>query len=273
MRFLEYYNKNLGKVKNTKEIPNKYFYVYRISNIISNKHYYGSRVSDIPPKKDLGVRYFSSSYDKQFKQDQKECPANFKYKIVRVCKDNIEKQLFEAYLHSKFDVCRNTSFYNKAMQTIEGFDSTGHTYNKGRKLSDATKNKLKEAFTGRYVSEETKEKQRKSAFARTKEENMARGVKHKGKIVSDETRRLQSIQRSGSGNHQAKIIRIIDANGSILHVCNGTFKSVCEENNYPWTTLRKARNGKKLYIGSNGKPSRNIPIVSRRFIGWSIEYE
>lgn len=273
MRFKEFYEQNANKVKNLREIDSRYFYVYRITNLLSKKHYYGSRVSKNHPNKDLGILYFSSSYDKNFINEQKLNPERFKYKIVKICSDNVEKQLFESYLHFKFNVGSNLCFYNKVKQTVEGFDSTGHNYNKGRTLTEETKHKLKVALTGRIVSESTKEKQRLNALSRTKDQNMLRGVKHKGKVVSDSTRKLQSIQRTGAGNHQAKVIHILDSYRNVIHRCNGTFKTVCEENSYPWTTLRKAKNGKKLYIGSNGKPSRNIPIVSRRFTGWSIEYE
>ena len=43
-----------------------YYYVYRITNKLLNKHYYGSRGSKIEPKLDLGIKYFSSSTDKNF---------------------------------------------------------------------------------------------------------------------------------------------------------------------------------------------------------------
>ena len=46
-------------------------YVYRITNIILKKYYYGVRSCRIEPKKDLGHKYFSSSTDKLFIQDQK----------------------------------------------------------------------------------------------------------------------------------------------------------------------------------------------------------
>ena len=48
----------------------KYHYVYRITNTTLNKHYYGSRTSQIEPAKDLGHKYFSSSFDKEFIKDQ-----------------------------------------------------------------------------------------------------------------------------------------------------------------------------------------------------------
>ena len=59
-----------------------YHYVYRITNLMTNRHYYGKRSSNIHPKLDIGVRYFSSSKDKQFKQDQLDNPDHYKYKIV-----------------------------------------------------------------------------------------------------------------------------------------------------------------------------------------------
>lgn len=273
MSFIKYKKENYLKVKNRREIIGKYFYVYRITNKESKKHYYGSRVSTLEPKLDLGIVYFSSSYDAEFISDQKKFPEKFKYKVIRVCLNNIEKQLFESYVHQKLNVGADTNFYNKVKQTLEGFDSTGHKYNEGRKLSDETKSKIRKAFTGRYVSEETKQKQREAALSRTKEENMLRGVKHKGKEVSQYTRELFSKHRTGAGNHQAKTIIILNSKGEVLDTCYGTFKQVCEEKGYPWTTLRKAKYGKKLYLDKEGVPSKNIPICSRKFIGWSIKYE
>lgn len=272
MNFLEYKKENEIKVKNRRTILNKYFYVYRITNVVQRKHYYGSRVSSVEPRLDIGIKYFSSSYDKEFMLEQKEFPERFKYKVVRICISNIEKQLFESYVHEKFNVGASVDFYNQVRQTLVGFDCTGHICNKGRKLSKSTKDKLREALTGRYVSEETKQKQREVALSRTKEENMRRGVKHIGKKVSTKTRELMRKQNIGACNNQAKIIKILDANGEILDVCNGTFKQVCEIKGYPWATLRKAKYGKKLYLDKEGKPSKNIPIASRKFIGWSITY-
>lgn len=272
MSFIKYRKYNEIKVKNRRVILNRHFYVYRITNLIQKKHYYGSRVSVAEPKLDIGIKYFSSSYDKEFMLEQKEFPERFRYKVVRVCANNIEKQLFESYMHEKFNVGASDNFYNQVRQTLEGFDSTGHTYNRGRKLSNSTKEKLREALTGRYVSEETKQKQRDSALSRTKEENMARGVKHKGKKVSQKAKDLLSMRMTGANSHQAKTIVILNAEGEIMDVCKGTFKQVCELKGYPWTTLRKAKYGKKLYLDSKGVPSRNIPISSRKFTGWSIEY-
>lgn len=273
MSYTKYKNENKHNIKNTRNITKKYFYVYRITNITTNRHYYGSRSSEILPCLDIGIRYFSSSYDNEFITEQKKYPLNFKYKVVIICKDNIDKQLAESYLHNKFDVAKNIMFYNMSKQTLYGFDSTGHHYNRGKKLSDETKLKLSKSLKGRYVSPETREKQRIHALNRTKEDNLYRGLKNKGKVPSAETRKIWSNQRSGSNNANSKTITILDSNDEIIKVCNGDFYNVCIENEYPWARLRKAKYGKKLYLDGNGKKSRNIPSKSLKFIGWSIKYE
>jgi hypothetical protein len=87
-------------------------------------------------------------------------------------KNNVDKQLFESYLHQKFNVKDSSIFYNKVNQTPVGFDCTGHTYNLGRTPSEETKIKLSNSLKGRIISEEAKEKMRSNALNRTKEENL-----------------------------------------------------------------------------------------------------
>ena len=60
-----------------------FHYVYRITNKKENKHYYGVRSSKVEPKLDLGVKYFSSSTDKEFINEQKINNYLFKYKIIK----------------------------------------------------------------------------------------------------------------------------------------------------------------------------------------------
>lgn len=100
-------------------------YTYRITNVIQNKHYYGVRTSDNPAK-DLGIKYFSSSKDKDFIKDQKQNPQNYKYKIIRTYKTRKEAIRLEIKLHNKFNVGVNESFYNRSKQTSTGWDTTGN---------------------------------------------------------------------------------------------------------------------------------------------------
>lgn len=161
-----------------------YFYVYRITNTLIKKHYYGKRTSKILPEADLGIKYFSSSLDKSFIEDQKANPQNYKYKIVSTfltAEKALEKEI---KLHNKFNVGTNPHFYNKAKQTSTGFDRTGlvtvkdsigNTYSvpaddprylsgeligvtKGAKLSKERVQQIINKLLGRKHSEETKAK-------------------------------------------------------------------------------------------------------------------
>lgn len=103
----------------------KYHYVYRITNIILKKYYYGVRSCQNDPKDDLGHKYFSSSTDKYFIQDQKNNSQHYKYKIIKLFKNRESAELFETKLHEKLQVQIHESFYNKAINTNMGFSVLG----------------------------------------------------------------------------------------------------------------------------------------------------
>jgi len=92
-----------------------YHYVYRITNTKENIHYYGVRSSKVHPKKDLGVKYFSSSTDEEFIKDQKENKhtSKYKYKVIKMFTNRISANIMEVYLHKKYNVSINEKFYNK----------------------------------------------------------------------------------------------------------------------------------------------------------------
>lgn len=100
-----------------------YHYVYRITNTIKNQHYYGKRKCDRLPKNDLGIKYFSSSRNMDFMDDQRLNPQDFKYKIIKIYQTNEQATLLEVKLHDKFMVDKNPHFYNLARQTSTGFVS------------------------------------------------------------------------------------------------------------------------------------------------------
>jgi hypothetical protein len=130
----------------------KYYYVYRITNILHNKHYYGYRSSDIEPILDIGVKYFSSSKDRDFIKDQIQNPHNYKYVIVCIFDNREDAHNLEIKLHAKFNVGSNPSFYNKANATSSKFSITGTT------LSEETKKKMSQSRKGRIVTQETRDK-------------------------------------------------------------------------------------------------------------------
>jgi hypothetical protein len=154
----------------------KKHYVYRITNIILNKHYYGIRSSKVQPSQDLGIKYFSSSFDKEFMIEQQTNPENFKYKVIKIFETREEAIALEIKLHTKFDVAINSAFYNLAKSTSTRFDTTGV------KCLETTKIKISEGNKGKIRSKETKIKMQKSL---------------KGRIFSDETRSKISKSKKG----------------------------------------------------------------------------
>lgn len=162
----------------------KYHYTYRITNKLLNKHYIGVRTCKYHPKNDIGVKYFSSSLDKDFIKDQKEHPENYKYKIIQIFLSRKEAIKLEIILHNMFNDSVNESFYNRAKQTSVGFDTTGrndlgqanfgekngmygktHSYETRKKISEQTKigmSKRLDKPWAKEMSNETKEKISKS---------------------------------------------------------------------------------------------------------------
>jgi hypothetical protein len=149
-----------------------YHYVYRITNLVEKKHYYGKRSSKCDPKQDLGIKYFSSSRDKEFRTDQKKNPQNYRYKIIGVFPTAELALSKEIKLHSKFNVALNSNFYNKARQTSSKFyfDATGIT------RSEEQKEKISKAHKGRKHSKKHTENWKISMIGKT----------NKGKPMSEE---------------------------------------------------------------------------------------
>lgn len=215
-----------------------YHYVYRITNTVKCKHYYGKRSSKIEPGLDLGIKYFSSSLDSDFKLDQKTNPQNYKYKIVSIHASASSALAKEVKLHNKFNVGINQKFYNKVKQTSTKFDCTGIVFseehktkisiaNKGRSISTEHKKKVSEARTGKPLSAEHK---MKMSIART------------GKVTSEETRLKLSASKIGVfvgiKSPKAKLAHIYDylTNKLIIHA-PVVISEWCKTNNYSPSNL------------------------------------
>lgn len=146
---------NTKKLIWTKKMKHyKYHYIYRITNVVFGMHYYGSRSTNLEPRKDLGKKYFSSSTEKWFRQDQKDNPTNYKYKIIKIyytCR--YDAILYESRLHYKFDVKNHTKFYNKTNQLPRGFDTTGKAFEFGKVVVyNKTKNKFEKIPVAEIIS-------------------------------------------------------------------------------------------------------------------------
>ena len=100
----------------------KFNYVYRITNTVERKYYYGVHSCNDLPRERIGVKYFSSSTDEIFLEDQKSNPSHYKYKIIKFFDTRKSAVKLEIFLHHKFDVKNHPAFYNKSNQTSDGFD-------------------------------------------------------------------------------------------------------------------------------------------------------
>jgi hypothetical protein len=173
------------------------YYIYRITNKIENKHYYGFRKTKFKPVDDLGIRYFSSSRNKEFISDQKQNPQHYRYKIIKTYKTRNDALRHEILLHEKFDVAANHSFYNIAKQTSTSFSTAGST------ISEEHKRKIAESNRKRIygkTSAETRRKQSEAAKRRgpvSEETRMKLSAIHKGREFTKE--RCENISKAKKG--------------------------------------------------------------------------
>lgn len=205
-----------------------YYYVYRITNIKINKHYYGFRSSNILPKQDLGIKYFSSSKDIVFIQDQKVNPQDYKYKIIRIFDNPYSAISLEIKLHNKFDVGKNKNFYNRSKQTTKGFSTAGTTH----VVTEETKQKIRETKLGKKnpmwgkkysLSEETIEKIRNSNI---------------GKKRSSLTRQRISV-------HQSQSTLLLDVNFEIVKTYNSC-REIADDLGFTYSNIKNARRHKRM---------------------------
>jgi hypothetical protein len=103
--------------------PNNY--VYLIENIETTKYYIGVRSTNLLPEDDLGKKYFSSSRDKNFIQDQKSNNNNYRYTVLKNFDNRNDADDYEMYLHKKKRVHLDPQSYNRAMNSSKGFSTVG----------------------------------------------------------------------------------------------------------------------------------------------------
>lgn len=195
-----------------------FHYTYRITNLVKNKHYYGVRSSKINPNDDIGIIYFSSSKDKDFLQDQKDNPNNYKYKVIYIYKTRKQAALAEIKLHDKFNVGINESFYNLAKST-----------------------------TTKFNFKVTPEIAKKSA--------MNTDQKAKGQKIKEVLKNSLKKPR-GKNCYQSKHIQIFNNKDGLIFDCFGNYKKVCQEHKIPLSKIRESfRNNTKLSFNYNSKRS------------------
>ena len=107
-------------------------YVYVITELSTSMKYIGVRSCKILPEHDLGIKYFSSSRNKDFIKNQKDCKKkniiNYKYEILSVHDTRKSACNEEIRLHELYNVDHDCMFYNRTKAASIGFDSHGKIY-------------------------------------------------------------------------------------------------------------------------------------------------
>lgn len=156
----------------------RYHYTYLIRNKINKKKYIGVRTSTCLPKDDM----YWGSCKTLTETIATEGEYNFKKRVLRIWKTREDAMEHEIALHKKYNVARNSSFYNKSRQTSTGFDYDCT----GRVCSDETKRKIGLPKIGVPRSDETKRKL---------------SIAHTGKKQSEELKQWRSINSMGELNN------------------------------------------------------------------------
>lgn len=268
----------------------KYNYVYRITNKIKNMHYYGYRSTNINPKLDLGIKYFSSSTDKDFILDQKKYPENYKYIIVRVFDNRKDAAIFEIFLHNKFNVAKNDKFYNKSNSTLNGFiyGFLGKKHNKeSRKLAITKKNITMKntindkgenlyniaAKKGNLTKLNTIDKNGFNIHQNANKkfiENL--DILKNGELLTTRQKLKKPKKNTENyGQNKDKIEIYDDNNNLIFKIENECLSSFCKKNNLPYTAFYKSKiDNSKLYLDVINKSA--ITILKNKnyyqYIGW-----
>lgn len=166
-------------------------YIYTYVNIETKKTYIGARCAYVGScYDDFNIKYFSSSKDKQFRQDMSD--GKLEGQIVLVMNDdNADKKIFEVeakMIKAYWDKYGKENSYNH--YAAGKFSTAGMHPNVGRHLSDETKEKIRASIKGKKASEETRKKLSIAGKSRHHSEETKRKISeaNKGRIVSEETK-------------------------------------------------------------------------------------
>lgn len=89
----------------------KYNYTYLITNIENGRKYIGVHSCN-RAEEAVGIKYFSTSTDKDFIKEQKKHPERFEYEILQMFNTREEAEKDEEKRHKEIDVAKNEEYYN-----------------------------------------------------------------------------------------------------------------------------------------------------------------
>ena len=170
-------------MKNTSRKP----YIYKVTNFETHQYYIGSQCSG----KTIGVNYFTSSTNKEFKEDFKTYgEEKYKIEIIKEFEDpdecvRAENYMIRDHMLLKDRLCLNR-FYCCNGKKIFSTVGIHHTpWNKGIHHTDETRKKLSEAHKGQSPWNK--------GMPHTEETRKRMSEAHKGIHRSEETRQKISL--------------------------------------------------------------------------------
>lgn len=199
-----------------------YHYVYEITHIETNKKYIGSRTSKTSPENDLGIKYFSSSRDKDFVTDQKQNPQNYKYKVLKIFDTREAANLHEILLHNEYDVGINEEYYNRAKSPNGRFASSGQV-----SVKDKDGSYLRVSVNDpRYISGELVHNHTGYIPVMDKDGNTFKVTKNDPRLLNGELHHVNTGRVSVRlENGETKQVSLDDPkyiDGTYKHICSGT---------------------------------------------------
>jgi len=218
-------------------------YIYVTEDLEKMKFYIGKRTCKVINA--FEENYYGSSVIikriiKKNKLDSSNINQRLKKYILQTTKDKTENIEVEIGWIFFFNAVENTLFYNMSIGG-KGGDS-----NNGNKMSDATKEKLRQANLGKVIPETTREKMRKARAGRAFSDESLKKMSEarKGWIYSEETK--GKIKRTNTGKkHSEESIQKMKDN----HPHNKHSEEAKEK-------IREANIGKKLSDETREKISR-----------------
>ena len=182
-------------MKNTSRKP----YIYKVTNQETGQYYIGSQCSG----KTIGVNYFTSSHNKEFKEGFKNYgEEKYKIEIIKEFTDpkecvEIENVMIRDHMLKKDGLCLNRAYFCNGEKIFSRL-GTHHP------LSEETKQKISKTKKGRpstlkgtHLSEETKQKMSSA--------KKGLPVWNKGIPCSEETK--QKISKAKKGTHHTEEAR------------------------------------------------------------------
>lgn len=190
------------------------FYIYKVTDKKTKEFYIGSQCGG----KTIGVNYFTSSRNKDFRNKFKSDPTQFEIKVIGVfadanacvlqenifIKDNIKNPLC---LNRCYRICCELKISNAGIKMseeqkakISKANKGKVSHNKGKHLSEEWKNKIRKSNTGKVFSEETRRKIGYASRNRSAETRKKMSDFQRSKTVPVEVRKRISNSMKGIGS-------------------------------------------------------------------------